>query len=288
MRTPFVFGSLALVFVAQSALAQSDLPALPPSDVPAPAPVAPSPVPATPPAQPAPAAPPPEVYLDGQRAVPTPAEVEPEEPTHAPKYSLWLGARASLSAYSGAFYNELETSGNRTSETTGNLASPEKGFPAVQLDLGARLSKRYVPYVFWEHQFLSHGRRFFGTDGGVSSNYVGLGFRYTAFDADTVGFLTDLSAGYRWFSMNRGGETYTLSTIEFLRFGIGAEIRLATRFVLSPLAFLTAGSMTDASGTVQFNDGTRPRYAGGSQIDEPRGYVIVGIGCGFHTDLIGK
>jgi hypothetical protein len=239
-------------------------------------------------------------YYPQQPAPPPPRyepPPEPEVPTHAPKFSLYAGARLSFLGFGGNFYdNDWVNPSSRVTdpqpETTGNFV---RNGPALELDVGARLGKRYIPYLFWEHGFLSAGHRFDGaSDAHGYSDFMGLGFRYIAGDVDSVGFLSDIAVGVRSVTVSRSNEKYKMSAIEIFRLGLGAEIRLATLFSLSPMAFLSGGVMTDTEGDVTFGqdgskDGlTHPTYRDGKQIGQREGYLTVGLGVGGHFDIFGK
>lgn len=217
------------------------------------------------------------------------APAEPPEPeTHAPKYSLWTGTRLSYMGFGFSFY---ENDRNRP-ETTGNFAG--NGI-APQLDIGARISYRYIPYLFWEHGFLGQGHRFEGSQARSSSDFFGVGFRYVSGDVDSISFLTDLSIGKRVVTVSNGAQSYSMSGIEFFRLGFGAEIRIATLFALTPLASISSGALNDSDGDIAFAcspncaDGVQgPRYKNGSVIDDSRAYVVLSLGLGIHFDLFGK
>ncbi len=227
-------------------------------------------------------APPPVAYVE-----------RPSEPeTHAPKFSLWTGARLGYMGFGGGFYGGYTAAGNEYTETTGNLVTPG---PSLQFDVGIRLGRRYIPFVFYERDFLRPGRRFDGGDASAYSEFYGIGFRYTAGDPNTVGFLSDLSIGYRTVAVTNGGQTFKMQAFELFRLGLGAEIRLSTLFVLSPLISISTGYMTDTSGNTSFStqgaamDGVKgPMFNGGAQIDDQRGYVTLSLTCGAHFDLLGK
>lgn len=213
--------------------------------------------------------------------------VEPEMPTHAPKYSLYTGARLSYVGFGNAFYrNELGGS-----ETTGAYLG--NGL-SLQVDVGARLSRRYIPYLFFEHGFMGQGRRFDGSNASASTEYMGIGFRYVSGDVDEVGFLTDIAIGKRSVSIKDGSQSYTMSGLEFFRLGLGAEIRLSTLFTLSPMGYVSLGALTDTTGDIRFSpqgstDGlTGPRFKNGTLIEENLNYVVLGIGAGGHFDVFGK
>ena len=214
---------------------------------------------------------------------PPPVEyVEPPVPTHAPKFSLYAGLNLSIVGFGNYFYDN---------ETTGNFVTTG---PAVEADVGARLGKRYIPYLFIEHGFLGKGHRFEGTDATAASDLMGIGFRYMAGDVDSAAFLTEISIGLRTITVKNNGETYKMRAFETFRLGLGAEIRIATLFAISPTARLSGGSMNDTEGDVTFGaegskDGqTHPAFRSGNNIDLPRGYLVVGIGCGGHFDIFGK
>ena len=231
---------------------------------------------------------PPPYYQQQQPVPPPPPPVEytePPEPVHAPKFALWTGARLGYLGFGGNFYTNEVGNG----ETTGNFA---KNGLSVGLDVGARLGKRYLPYVFLEHGFMGQGHRFEGSDATASTNLMGVGFRYTAGDVDSAGFLTDLSIGVRTLTVKSGSQTYTMSAIEIFRLGLGAEIRISTLFVISPMATLSGGAMTDTEGNTTFTAGDptirSPVYHDGQQIGNQRGYIVVGLHCGAHFDIFGK
>ncbi len=240
---------------------------------------------------------PPQYQQQPSAAVPPPPPrvdyTEPPEPTHAPKFSLWAGGRLGFLGFGGNFYTNSAGPGGSgaTGETTGNFV---KNGLSTGLDVGARLGKRYVPYLFIEHGFMGQGHRFEGSDATSSTDLLGVGFRYTAGDVDSAGFLTDISIGMRSVTVKGGTETYKMQSLEFFRLGLGAEIRISTLFVISPMATISSGTMNDTSGSATYSaagsgDGEQhPTYQNGKQIDNQRAYVIVGIHCGAHFDIFGK
>jgi hypothetical protein len=222
------------------------------------------------------------------RAAPPPPDyVEPEPPTHAPKFSLWVGPRLSYMGFGFDFYRYP----TGDAETTGNLVG--NGF-GPQFDLGARISHRYIPYLFWEHGFMLPGHRFDGVAGAsASTDFYGLGIRILSGDIDSVAFLSDLAIGKRVVTVSNGNETYSMSGLEYFRLGLGAEIRVSTLVTIEPVASISGGSLNDTSGTVTFapnqGDGnTKPPFTGGKTLDDSRPYVMLGIGVGVHFDVFGK
>lgn len=261
---------------------------LPPLPTPAETPPAaaqpspPPPAPPPPPVEPAPLPPPP----------PRVVFVELEPPVHTPPFSLWVGGRLGLLAYSGGLYiNNQKTGGI---ETTGNFVTPG---PGLEVDVGARLGKRYIPYFAFEWGLVAPGHRFEGatTSTTAQTRFIGGGFRYLAGDVDTVSFASDLSFGYRTFSVTSGGSTWTSSAVEIFRLGLGAEIRVHNHFAVSPMLTLSGGTMTDTSGNVSFapnqGDGQKgPPFTGNGNIPgwAQTSYYAIFIGCGVHADLFGK
>jgi hypothetical protein len=219
---------------------------------------------------------------------PPPIEyVAPPAMTHAPKFSLYAGGSLRILGFGGYFFDNE----NGQPETTGNFVRNGLG---AELDVGARLGHRYIPFLLFEHGFLGQGHRFEGTGTTSSSDLLGLGFRYVAGDVDTVGFLTEISVGWRTITEHNGSETYKMSAPEIFRLGLGAEIRLSTLFVLSPMAQISSGEMNDTDGNITYGtagskDGlTHPTYNSGQNIIATHGYLLVSIGCGAHFDFFGK
>ncbi len=209
-------------------------------------------------------------------------------PTHAPRFSLYVGGRINFVGFGGSFL----VNDQGVSETTGRLAGNGAGF---QLDLGARLGKSWIPYGFIEHGLLGKGGHFQGEDSARSSTtFYGGGLRHVSGNPDSVGFMQDISIGLRQVRVSRGvtDETFNMKGLEYFRLGLGAEIRIHTRFVLSPMASISAGALSDSEGTITYAASPSrirlgPASGAGVPIDSSRPYVVLSIGCGFHFDLIG-
>lgn len=210
---------------------------------------------------------------------PEPTPEDKRNKTHAPEWALWTGARVGAIGFGNAFY------GGPRADTTGNWV--QTGL-SIEADVGARLGARHVPYVFYEQSFYIPGRRLDGTGAVIMSRFFGLGFRYTAFDPDTIGFVADVSIGLRTISAYQNGHTFEMSGFETFRLGLGLEIRLSTLLVISPLAYVSGGVLTETNGTVTFKDGTMPPFQNGQGITDQRGYLVFGLGVGAHFDLFGK
>lgn len=235
------------------------------------------------PAQPPPAAEP-------SSAPPPPYAFVPAEepPPETPKYALWTGARLGLLAFGSDFYENE----NQHPEVTGNFIRNGLG---VEVDVGARLARRYIPYVGVELGLHKAGHRFEGTNASAYSTFFGIGFRsiWVDLEPDTAGLLTDLSFGIRTVGVTNGGESYKMTALELFRLGIGAEIRLSRVFTISPMLTLSGGAMNHTSGSISYAPGqldglSHPTYQNGAAIDQQRGYLVVNLGCGAHFDLFGK
>jgi len=220
------------------------------------------------------------------RAAPPPVQYEPPEPpTHAPKFSLWVGPRLAYQGFGLSFYRNDDN--EHTAETTGNLIG---NGVSTQVDVGARISHRYIPYVFYNHGFMLSGHRFDGaSDASSSTDFYGVGFRFLSGDVDSVAFLSDISIGRRVITLTNGSDKYEMSGFEFFNLALGAEIRIMTLFTIEPTVSISGGSLNDSKGAVTFADGfSHPRYQNGATIDETRGYILLGAGVGVHFDVFGK
>jgi hypothetical protein len=280
---------VGFAFLEGAAWAQAaPLPPLPTTEPQPEAPPPPQPPPPPPPSVEPQLLPPGTVYVAPPPPSPPVMVLTPVVPhKHAPMFSLWTGGRLGLLGFGGFFYTNQLGQG----ETTGNFITP--GLSA-EANVGARLGRHYTPYLFWEHGFVAAGHRFEGETASAATDFRGIGFRYSLGDVDSVAFLSDLAIGLRTVSVTAGGSTYKMSAWEIFRFGLGAEVRLTTLVTLSPLAWVSGGTMNDTSGSVTYGPGgqgdglTSPTYVNGQSINAQRSYVSVGIGCGAHFDLFGK
>ncbi|HXN34421.1 MAG TPA: hypothetical protein VN894_21310 [Polyangiaceae bacterium] len=281
---------VATLLFAGSARAQQALPPLPTptAEPPVPLPTAAPPASQPPPPPPAAAGAPPRNAYPYARPPRGPAAYA--ERKHAPEYALWLGGSGGLLAYSGGLYinDPLSTSGV---ETTGNFVRPGL---ALQADVGARLARRYIPYLTLEVGLVGAGRRFEGMPTNASTSFVGIGFRYLAGDVDSVSFASDISFGWRKFQVSNATGTWSASGFEIFRLGFGAEIRLSTRATVSPMITLSGGTLTDTSGNIQFAPNqpdlqTQPLFEGTAIPSAyQQTYFAIVVGCGVHVDLLGE
>jgi hypothetical protein len=211
----------------------------------------------------------------------------PPPPVHAPSYAMWLGARLGVLAYGGGLYVNSAKTGDV--ETTGNFVSTG---PALEIDAGARLGRRYIPYVGLELGLMGAGHRFDGVGGGANTIFAGAGFRYLAGDPDTIAFLGDVSFGVRRLQVASDGSSWSTTAIEIFRLGLGLDVRLSSVLTLSPAITLSGGTFTNTNGNVRFgpNQGdqqTSPPFANGESIpqSDQTSYYAVVVGCGVHFDL---
>jgi hypothetical protein len=220
---------------------------------------------------------------------PPPGAVIPVDYVHAPRYSLWVGGRLGLLGYWGGAYVDP----NGYAETTGNLVS--NGL-AAEVDVGARVARRYIPYLAVELGVVGAGHRFTGISTTAGTSFVGVGLRLLAGDVNNVSFASDLSFGFRKLQVSNDTGTWSATAFEFLRLGLGADIRLTNHFTLSPMLTISGGTFTDASGSIGFGpnqgDGLTgtPDYVNHGQISSgyQTNYATFVLGCGAHFDLFGN
>jgi len=178
-----------------------------------------------------------------------------------------------------------------TTETTGNIVG--NGLQ-TQIDVGARISYHWVPYLFYERGWLAKGHRFDGQSGSASSAFYGIGIYHASGDVDSVAFVSDASFGLRTISVSDGTDTYTMTGLALFNLGFGAEIRIMTLFSITPMLRLSLGSMDDTEGTVSYaadrrGDGRNsPDFQNGEGIGNGRMYAVLTLGAGIHFDIFGK
>jgi hypothetical protein len=213
-----------------------------------------------------------------------------------------LGGRASLLAYAGGLYINDQTVGS--AETTGNFVRPGLG---LEVDVGARLARRYIPYFALELGLMGAGHRFDNSPSVTTAHttFAGLGFRFLAGDVNSVSFASDLSFGLRTFTVQNATGSWSAQGIEIFRLGLGAEVRVSNQFTLSPMVTLSGGTLTDVSGHISFAPAqgdmqTQPGTVNPVMMFVPfdhstsipsnaqTSYYAIVLGCGGHVDLFGK
>jgi hypothetical protein len=207
-------------------------------------------------------------------------EPPPPPPTfhRAPLSSLWVGARlGALFPFGSAFDTGYGYDANGYYYTTGQSWSGfASGGPSVEADVGGRIARRYIIYVFWEHAFMGTGGDptsvaalaqlgdpAIGSQSSANTDFPGVGFRWSS-RPDTVGFLVDLGLGYRWFREKwDSGASMTLQGFGELRIGLGADIRVNRLMAIEPLFSLSTGQFYDRSyTTANGSERAIPSYAG--------------------------
>jgi hypothetical protein len=290
---------VAALLSARFARAQQGLPPLPaptaePSAPPPPA-QAPAPAPVVAPA------PRQYVYVPPPQG---PAAYSNAERKYAPKYSLWLGGSLGVLGYGGGLYTNDASPppGNPGIETTGNFV---RNGLAIQADIGARLARRYIPYLTLEVGLMGAGHRFEGTSTHALTTFVGVGFRFLAGDVDSTSFAGDIALGVRKFQLSNASGTWSISGLEIFRLGFGADVRVSSSVTFTPMITLSGGTLTDTSGTVNFapnqsdgqsvpsatdSTGRVVPFTGNQGIPAAyqQTYLAIVLGCGVHFDLFGK
>jgi hypothetical protein len=193
-------------------------------------------------------------------------------------------------AYGGGLY--LDNQATQAQETVGNFVRPGL---AVELNVGARIERRYIPYLVGEVGLLGAGHRFDGTSAAAGTSFAGIGFRFLAGDVNGISLISDLSFGIRKFQVSLNNQTWSAMGLELFRVGVGADLRMSNLFTLSPLLTLSGGSLSSTSGGVAYapnqGDGVTgtPAFPGGSIPGNYQStYYAVAIGCAAHFDLFGR
>lgn len=237
-----------------------------------------------PPAAATPAAPPTVVYEP-----PPPPYGEPpppHEPTHrVPRSALWAGLRLSWLSPLGSLWLDGFDYGRGIYYQRRSFADYASAGPALELDLGARLSRHYNVFALWEHATLGTGsldEHSFGGQQRGAANLYGVGVRYSS-DPSSLGLLIEVALGYRDFRAYwADGTTLTMSDGWLdARVGIGADIRLGPSFSLSPMFTLAGGSFSTGSWS-----GPSMRGSAFTELDGRAGYTFVSFQLGAHLDVL--
>lgn len=221
----------------------------------------------------------------------------PPKPKHrSPKTSLWLGARIGWFLPFGDVWADGEASNNACCFYEGRDWSDYAGSGnMVQLDLGMRLSRYNNLFITWEHANLDTGKNAESEQGAATdatawgdqteatSDYYAIGLRFSS-DPDEVGFLTEISLGFRRFRAAwANGNELELSQSPFeMRIGLGADIRLTEFFSLSPMVTVGGGYFGEAKYIIDGEEvDARTRF------DESTGHGWVTLHIGGHFDVFG-
>ena len=219
----------------------------------------------------------------------------PPKPHHvAPKTALWAGARIGWFLPFGSLWAEPVAIDRYGYVEYGNVPWSDyaSSGAAFELDVGARLGRRYNLFIAWEHAALGGGKDdparlppAADSDAGpesASSDYYAIGVRFSS-DPDRVGFLTEFALGFRRFYAEWADGTELMMTdapFEF-RIGLGADIRLGPAFSLSPMFNLGFGSFGEAEW--RFSNGDTEGVF--QPADERDAHGWIGLGIGAHFDL---
>jgi hypothetical protein len=252
-------------------------------------------------------APPPEYYVEQQkRAGSAPAEgppvseiYEPPPPPTleapapppltpnyvAPKTAFWAGLRVSYFVPFGTlwFDGAYDGVGGLTYRRRLFSAYASPG-PAAEVDLGARLGRRYNVFALWEHASLGTGNLdpdSFGGQQRGATNLYGVGFRFST-QPDTVGFLLEIGVGYRTFDAYWADGTQLSLRDTFFdgRIGLGADIRVNKWLSLSPMVVFGGGAFTSG----EFSG---PSVSGNAYtpFDQEGQYGTLALQLGAHADV---
>lgn len=216
----------------------------------------------------------------------------PPVPRHvAPETALWLGARLGWFVPFGSIYARTIPIGDNLVEQRGvawrDYASSG---PMFELDVGARLSRSYNLFGLWERAELGGGRGDGGLLGSTASSnggdtdYWAVGVRASS-DPDRVGFLSELSLGYRR-ARSQWDDGTTLELTQGLfeaRLGFGADIRISPKFSLSPM--LTFGVGLFGSAELVDSDGASVNLIDPDYDQDGHGWFTLQLGA--HFDLSG-
>jgi hypothetical protein len=196
-----------------------------------------------------------------------------------------------LLAYGGGLF--LDNPATQAQETVGNFVRPGLD---LEVDVGARIDRRYIPYLVGELGVVGPGHRFEGVSASAGTSFLGVGFRFLAGDVNSVTLVSDLSFGVRRFQVSSGGQTWSAMGLELFRVGVGVDWRLSDHLSVSPMLTLSGGSLSSMSGFVAYAPnqgdgltGTPTNFANGSIPGSSQStYYAVALTCGAHYDLLSK
>jgi hypothetical protein len=197
-----------------------------------------------------------------------------------PRNGFWAGARVgALIPFGGVW-----TDGFNGYYRQRRFADYASGGPMFEIDIGARLARRYNVFAMWEHSSLGKGSldgSSFGSQERGASNLYGVGVRFST-DPTGLGFLMEIALGYRDFRAYWTDGTKLSMTDGWLdaRIGIGADIRVNRWLSVSPMLVLGGGS---------FNSGnwSGPGMSGNALTSQDDGaeYGTLTFQLGGHADV---
>jgi hypothetical protein len=187
--------------------------------------------------------------------------------------ALWVGARAGVFVPYGGLYTQR----NLVTTSVRDVAS---GGPAMELDVGARLSRHWIGYGFAQLVVLGQGNpsaltSSHGAQTAVSTRAAGLAMRWIS-SPDGWGPIVELGLGYRWLAASwQDGTELRLAGLGDTHLAVGVNARLGRQLELSPMLTFSAGSFRDRSLA------NEPVGTLGSS------YTAIALDVGGHFDLFG-
>jgi hypothetical protein len=225
----------------------------------------------------------PETYRGRKRDEPLP----PPMPQHvAPRASLWAGVRPTVVIPLGSMWTDRNWV-NRycCSQNPRPFSEFASAGPGLGVDVGARFGRNYQAFAFGEYAFLAAGplEDAFGGQESTRTSIFGLGVRFST-HPDSVGFLIEMSLGYRSFEAKwKDGTKLTANDDLFsTRLGVGGIWQINKTTSVDVLFVLGGGAFTDVEWTFASGDD-----ASALQGYDDRGqYIPLGFQVGVHWDLI--
>lgn len=188
-----------------------------------------------------------------------------------PKYALWAGTRLGVFIPYGALYTD------RSFVTTPFQDVATAG-PVVEFDLGARLARHFVGYLYFDQAFLGRGSGEAWTTphGGQSppsTRALGAGMRWEL-NPSGFGVVADVGFAYRWFTARWADATVVrMHGPGDVRLGIGASWRATKHVTLAPMATAFSGVFSN-------------RYLDGQELGESASaYAAIALTLSGHLDL---
>lgn len=212
------------------------------------------------------------------------------ERSTVPNYSLWLGAGAGWMLPFGDLWGScagVDSLGRCAAMTGVPTHDYVAQGPALELDLGARVSRNYNIYGLWEHSWLGAGSATSANQGQpdhAESDFLALGIRVST-DPEQLGFVLDIAVGSRRMrAVWADGTELQMTDAPFeTRLGIGADVRISESWSLSPMLSLGLGSF----GKVQWVNPDKSVQSATQPGDVALTHGWVGIQMAAHVDAFG-
>ena len=211
------------------------------------------------------------IVLGGSRLLH--ADGEASTPRASADRALWVGARAGVFVPYGGLYAERNL-------VTRSFRDVAAGGPSIEIDVGARLTRRWVGFGFAQYAMLGSGMPSalifsHGAQTGVTTQATGVAVRWIS-DPDGWGPVVELGLGYRWLSASwQDGTVLRLGGFGDAHLGVGGNLRLGRQVELSPMLTFSAGSFRNRSLA---NEPVGPLSSS---------YTAIGLDLGGHFDLFG-